>query len=192
MFSLMGLMLAANVGMAAPAVDLEEEQVALGLTYSSPSASISNSGLVANDPDSNVGLFVIDKLDKKLTVVGEAQSYSWSGTSLNSNDAYAKYKVAKNVQLIAGFRWWSDDYGNSSDSQFLYGVGIESKLDDKLTGYIHYKKADITTDYDFGVTYDMTQDISLNLSHRTYKVDLGSSIGTWELKGVSLGLIYKL
>ncbi|MBP2654000.1 MAG: hypothetical protein H6Q73_1569 [Firmicutes bacterium] len=195
--SLIGLIFTANVGFAAPAVNLDEEQAAIGFTYSQPSASISGSSWTTSDPDYSASGFIVDRLDRNLSIVGERQEDHWSNLSLNTNDVYGKFDVTKNIKVMAGYRWWSQDYDgyssdDSSDGKFLYGVAFESRLGRNLTGYVNLKKADSDTNIDVGVTYDMNENLALNLSHRTYKVDLGSSMGEYKLKGLSMGLICKL
>jgi hypothetical protein len=194
--SIMGLIFTANVGLAAPAVQLDEEQAAIGFTYSQPSATINGASWTTSDPDYSASGFIVNRLDRNLSIVGERQEDHWSNLSLNTNDVYGKVDITRNIKVLAGYRWWTNSYDGSSedtsDGKFLYGVVFESKMGENLTGYVNLKKADSDTNIDVGVTYDMNENLALNLSHRTYKVDLGGSMGEYKLKGLSMGLICKL
>ena len=178
-----------SVGFAAPVLDLKEGETAIGLTYTKPSTTLSGYGESYDlDKPSNVGAFIEYRGANNFNIGLERQSYSYDIDDINYTDVYGRYQVGKNMHLIAGLRQFDSD-GYSSDTYFLYGLGYSTKLDDNLSGYASYTKADISTTYDIGVNYTLSSKAVWNLGYRSIKLkDDGISV---EAKGLSTGIAIK-
>jgi hypothetical protein len=167
---LAGTMLAANVGYAAPAANLEEGQTNIGYDHYNLSHSV--------DDDS---FYLQHAVSPKFTLGLEQNNYSVGGFSARHTDITAQYKLDNNVHLIAGDRSYGGDADDSD--RFLYGIGASVNLAPKLDGYASVVETNSSTDWQTGLAYKISDQTALHFGYKSVKED-GSS--TYD--GVGFGI----
>lgn len=195
-----------SVVMAAPITNLQDGQSAIGVNYWNPVISVNNSHpyqfseVYAETALSESIIVGIDYATANLSNTSIDYGYYNASNDLDVLDINLKYKVNKNIQLIAGNRnssdsvTVSDNWGNSvsednaSTNQFFYGAGATVDIG---TGrnpsniYASVLKSDIFTDKQVGINLNLTRKTDLNINYRQYNQD------NYTLKGVGVGINYK-
>lgn len=169
---LAGTMLAANVSYAAPTTILEEGQTNIGYDHYNLSDSV--------DDDN---FYLEHALSPKFTLGVDHNSYSRDYYDAKHTDITAHYNLDKNIQIIAGDRSYSGDTNNSD--RFIYGIGASVNLAPKLDGYASVLQTNISTDWQTGLAYKLTDQTAVHVGYKSYKED-----GFSRADGVGFGVNY--
>lgn len=168
-----GSMMASSVGFAAPINNLEPGEVIAGYSHYGMAHDTNNDSFYAEGANSD-----------KFTMGVEHNNYSDSGNgSWNTTDIYAQYKLDPNFRLILGDR--SYDYGDES-SKIIYGIGVTTNLGPKMDGYASVIGNSITTEWQAGVKFAVSDNVSVNVGYKSNKDN-----GYLTYDGVGAGINYK-
>jgi len=178
---LVGSMLVASVGFAAPAVNLAQSETVIGYGYANPSVDVSGFG--STDLNSN-DFYLKNAVTDKITLGVEYNNLSKSGEALKTTDLAAEYAVDKNFSIIAGNRNY--DSAGATENKFLYGITAKTKLASQFTGYVSYLKTSEENEWVVGTTYDVTKNTFVDLSY--INRDFSDLI---TVKGLQIGVGYK-
>lgn len=107
---------------------------------------------------------------------------------------------ANRVRAMIGNRNY-DTSGYVTDGEYLIGIaGTTNKffgglaayapLGQNASVYITYKKSSVADDWELGLQYNVTTDMSAALQYRSYKEDEGYGADL-KLEGVGVGLAWK-
>jgi hypothetical protein len=156
----LGTMLTASVGYAAPLTDLKQGETNIGYMHYNMSDSV--------DSDSfHLETGVSDKF-----ILGvERSGFADNGFNWHATDIYAHYKIDPNLRLIVGNRDYSD-----GPNKFFYGIGATTNLAPKLDGYASVTRSSIATEWQTGLAYKLDQQTSLHLGYKSYKEDNFSTL----------------
>ncbi|MBP2649817.1 MAG: hypothetical protein H6Q74_642 [Firmicutes bacterium] len=169
---IIGAMLAASVGFAAPINDLAQGETTVGANHYALSP-------VTDD----VSVYLEHGLsDKLLLGVEYNNNGDESDNSWNTTDIYAQYKLDPNIRLIVGDRNY--DYGNQFN-KFFYGVGFSTNIAPKIDGYASVTSNNYTTEWQVGVNYKLDDRAKVNLGYKSNKDD-----GYQTYSGLGFGIIY--
>jgi len=177
------LALMTSVAMAAPVTDLQKGQSIAGYSYWNPDITLGSHDL--GNTDAN-GFYAETGLNENVTIGVETTSGNIYGLDTRFTDVTLKNKMGKNFQFIVGNRSYDISYGSYSytSSEFIYGLGGFTNLNDKATAYASILHSDIADDFQVGVNYQVSKEVSLNLNYRDYSED------DFSLKGIGFGASY--
>jgi len=196
LLTLSALTLMTSVAMAAPVTDLQKGQSVAGYSYWNTKINVDNYDFGKINTN---GFYAETAIDEKLIVGIEtmkgSKSTTISGVAVSADtrftDVSLKYKLNKNVQLIAGNRSYDTNVSiagtSASDttSKFFYGVGTTTDINKNTTAYASIIHSDIADDWQIGVNHNLSKNVGLNVNYRSYSED------GFSLKGLGAGIAYK-
>lgn len=190
------LSIASSVAMAAPITDLQKGESVVGYSYW-------NTKIKADSYDfgktGSNGFYVETGISDKFIVGVETmkgdKSANFYGTRISADtrftDVSLKYKIDRNVQLIAGNRNYDTNISgggystSSSTNKFFYGVGASTEIGDNTSAYASIIHSSIADDWQIGVNHNLNKNTVLNVNYRYYDEDY------FTLKGFGAGVAYK-
>lgn len=194
-FAVLVFMLAmSSVAMAAPTTDLQQGQVQLGVTVSTPSVEVDGNSLKTDtklNPSLAVG--ITSKLQGQFEFNKTALN---SGSSFTSNEIGVAYKVQKNLFATVAYENVKADVVNvNSQTKNLLVVGVTGivPVADKVNAYGKVAFGKDVQKYAVGVTYDLAKNTMLTVEYadKQYKDFSQLRAEKTTIKGVSYGLVYK-
>jgi len=161
-------MLVASAALAAPVVDLDKGQSAIGYVYTPLDYDIKSHNY-----------FFQTALHDKFILGVEGLRLS-NGGSFTMTDFYVQYKLDKNFRLVAGGRDF-DGY----ETKFVWGAAVKADLDKNAAFYAAYMHNPYWNEYQAGITYMFSKNAFLDLSYRR-----GEFEGV-KLDGFGGGLVFR-
>lgn len=196
LLSMAALSIISSAAMAAPITDLQKDESIAGYSYWNTKIEVDSYNL--GNTGAN-GFYVETAINDKFIVGIETMKGSKSGNvdgvsgSLDTRftDVSLKYKLDKNVQLIAGNRNYDtnlnsrDLSGSASTNKFFYGVGASTEIGENTSAYASILHSSIADDWQIGVNHTLNKNVILNVNYRYYDEDYVT------LKGLGAGVAYK-
>lgn len=170
---MVGTMLAANIGSAAPITDLGDGQTNVGYNH----YNLDHSGAHVK-ADS---FYIEHGFSDKIIAGVERNGYSYPGSDSHTTDLSVQYKLDPNIRLIVGDR----SYSNDTDKVF-FGIGANVNLAPKLDGYASVITNNLETQWQVGTTYKMDTQASLHVGYTSSNFDHSTR------DGLGFGINYKL
>lgn len=190
------LSIVSSVAMAAPITDLQKGESVAGYSYW-------NTKIKADSYDfgktGSNGFYVETGISDKFIVGVETmkgdKSANLYGIHISADtrftDVSLKYKIDKNVQLIAGNRNYDTNLSgggyseSASTNKFFYGVGASTGIGENTSAYASIIHNNIADDWQIGVNHNLSKNTVLNVNYRYYDEDYVT------LKGFGAGIAYK-
>ena len=170
---MVGTMLAASIGSAAPLTDLGDGQTNVGYNH----YNLTHNGMNVKADSFNIEHGFSDKV-----IAGvERTGYAYPVGNGHTTDIYVHYKLDQNIRLIATDRNYSDD-----TDKVLLGLGATVNLAPKLDGYASVITASGETEWQVGTTYKMDNQASLHVGYTSSNFDHSTR------DGLGFGINYKL
>lgn len=171
---MLGTLLVANMGSAAPITDLGDGQTNVGYNH----YNLDQNGThVKGD-----SFYAEHGFSDKLIGGIERNGYAYPVGDADTTDLYIQYKLDQNLRLIVGDR----SYSGNTDKLFV-GLGANVNLAPKIDGYASVITNNLETEWQAGATYNMDNQASLHLG---YKASNGEHSSTRD--GLGFGINYKL
>lgn len=196
LITMAALSIVSSVAMAAPITDLQKGESVAGYSYWNAkvkSGSYDFGNAVTNGFYAETG--ISDKLIIGIETMKGDKSANFYGTNVSADtrftDISLKYKINKNVQLIAGNRNYDSNLsgggysGSSSTDKFFYGVGASTEIGASMSAYASVIHSSIADDWQIGVNRNLSKNTVLNVNYRNYDEDY------FTLKGFGAGVVYK-
>jgi opacity protein-like surface antigen len=196
LLSMAALSIISSTAMAAPITDLQKDESIAGYSYWN--TKIEADGYDFGKTGSN-GFYVETGINDKFIVGIETMKGSKSGNvygvgvsaDTRFTDISLKYKIDKNVQIIAGNRNYDSNFSgggyslSSSTNKFFYGVGVNTEIGESTSAYASILHSNIADDWQVGVNHTLNKNVILNVNYRYYDDDY------FTLKGLGAGVAYK-
>lgn len=170
---MVGTMLAANIGSAAPITDLGDGQTNVGYNH----YNLDHSGAHVK-ADS---FYIEHGFSDKIIAGVERTGYAYPVGDGHTTDLSVQYKLDPNFRLIVGDR----NYSGNTDKVF-FGMGANVNLASKLDGYASVITNSDETEWQVGTTYKMDNQTSLHLGYKSSKFEHSTR------DGLGFGINYKL
>lgn len=183
---LIGSMVVASVGFAAPVVDLEKNQTAVGYNYSKLDIDLEG---VGSTEEKFHSVYVQHKFDEKVSFGLEQTRTTFDGDELKLVDMLGQYALDDHTNLVLGVRKYKitlDGVGSASESKATLGINGHTQLADSLTGYAQFLTNSYEKEWKFGATYQMAQNTYLDVNYTRHKAD--TDFGDLTFKGFGFGV----
>lgn len=171
---MVGTMLAASIGSAAPLTNVSDGQTNLGYNHYNLDQ---NGASVKGD-----SFYLEHGFSDKVIAGVEKNGYAYPVGDAHTTDLYVHYKLDPNFRLIVGDR----NYSGDSDKMFV-GLGANVNLAAKLDGYAAVTTNDVETEWQIGANYKLDNQSSLHLGYKSSKHDNSST-----RDGIGFGINYNL
>ena len=205
------VLLVNGTALAAPVTDLAVGKAQAGYTYQNFDIKLTGGGYTL-DAGSTHGdnLYLQYAASPKLTLGVETinGSKTWASApyalSLDSTmtDVYLQYGLdpANRIRAMVGDRnydtsaSYTDGYtyipAEETTNKFFGGLAAYAPLDKTTSVYATYKKSSLADDWELGLQYNATKDLTAVLQYRWYKEDEGDGVDL-KLDGVGVGVAWK-
>lgn len=205
---LIGSMLVASVGFAAPLTDYEVGKTAIDLTWRNTEISDKDGSM---DKKYNMDWGITTGLGNNFAFQYRQFNPKSADTNINGDQVNSKiktqefnvlYKLNSNVSAYAGVMKAKGEYNDitnpadsgstKNNSKWQVGLVGSTKIADKTTAYGSLAAGKDLTSYEVGVSYELASNLDFNVDYRSLKVNKldGDKVDA-KAKGLGFGVTYK-